>query len=229
MHNLADVNPDPFSPSPSSGLFSHAHASPAVETSNALYCTSCDYVISFAGESDEIVLELTCTQCGSGNMEVLTEPSDDAYYGGDTSDASPALRHSPSQDRLSTSSKRPYHHAKSQSQSLSQTVRKDSGGARKSLESSNSVGEKVMKNFRELLWYWQEYYLRRGRDRLSIEFSSHIPFKHWNSLVELLCKDDGAPTSLLSCPIKLPTSPYKRPFIRTNITRSAENCIINMN
>jgi hypothetical protein len=46
---------------------------------------------------------------------------------------------------------------------------------------------------------------------------------------ELLCKDDGAPTSLLSCPIKLPTSPYKRPFIRTNITRSAENCIINMN
>jgi hypothetical protein len=62
-------------------------------------------------------------------------------------------------------------------------VRKDSGGARKSLESSNSVGEKVMKNFRELLWYWQEYYLRRGRDRLSIEFSSHIPFKHWNSLV----------------------------------------------
>lgn len=183
MHNLADVNPDPFSPSPSSGLFSHAHASPAVETSNALYCTSCDYVISFAGESDEIVLELTCTQCGSGNMEVLTEPSDDAYYGGDTSDASPALRHSPSQDRLSTSSKRPYHHAKSQSQSLSQTVRKDSGGARKSLESSNSVGEKVMKNFRELLWYWQEYYLRRGRDRLSIEFSSHIPFKHWNSLV----------------------------------------------
>jgi hypothetical protein len=40
-----------------------------------------------------------------------------------------------------------------------------------------------MVNFRELLWYWREYYLRRGRDRLSIEFSSHIPFHHWSELV----------------------------------------------
>ena len=42
---------------------------------------------------------------------------------------------------------------------------------------------RVMVNFRELLWYWREYYLRRGRDRLSIEFSSHIPFSQWNALV----------------------------------------------
>jgi hypothetical protein len=41
----------------------------------------------------------------------------------------------------------------------------------------------VMRNFRELLWYWKEYYLRRGRDRLSIEFSSHIPFHFWFELV----------------------------------------------
>jgi hypothetical protein len=44
-------------------------------------------------------------------------------------------------------------------------------------------GEVVCHNFRELLWYWQEYYLRRGRDRLSVEFSSHIPFRYWNSIV----------------------------------------------
>jgi len=37
----------------------------------------------------------------------------------------------------------------------------------------------VFINFRELLWYWREYYLRRGRDRLSLEFSSQIPFKYW--------------------------------------------------
>ena len=43
--------------------------------------------------------------------------------------------------------------------------------------------DRVMVNFRELLWYWREYYLRRGRDRLSIEFSSHIPFIKWNALV----------------------------------------------
>ena len=41
----------------------------------------------------------------------------------------------------------------------------------------------VMNNFRELLWYWREYYLRRGRDRLSIEFSTHIPFENWIDLV----------------------------------------------
>lgn len=43
--------------------------------------------------------------------------------------------------------------------------------------------DRVMMNFRELLWYWREYYLRRGRDRLSIEFSSHIPFFQWSLLV----------------------------------------------
>ena len=41
----------------------------------------------------------------------------------------------------------------------------------------------VMANFRRLLWYWQEYYLRRGRDRLSVEFSCHIPFRVWSNLV----------------------------------------------
>lgn len=41
----------------------------------------------------------------------------------------------------------------------------------------------VVVNFRELLWYWTEYYLRRGRDRLSLEFSSHVPFRHWKMVV----------------------------------------------
>jgi len=74
--------------------------------------------------------------------------------------------------------------------------------------SSNGDAEKVMTNFRELLFFWQEYYLRRGRDRLSIEFSSHIPFQHWGSLVDMLCADNGTATSLLSHPIRLPRSPY---------------------
>jgi hypothetical protein len=67
-----------------------------------------------------------------------------------------------------------------------------------------------MVNFRELLWYWKEYYLRRGRDRLSIEFSSHIPFFHWHNLVDILCRDDGSPESLLSAPVPTPISPYTR-------------------
>ena len=69
----------------------------------------------------------------------------------------------------------------------------------------------LMRNFRELLWYWSEYYLRRGRDRLSIEFSCHIPFAYWLGLVELLCRDDGSPAALLKRPMQLPRSPYHGP------------------
>lgn len=43
--------------------------------------------------------------------------------------------------------------------------------------------DRVMYNFRELLAFWTEYYQRRGRDRLSIEFSSHLPFSRWAEVV----------------------------------------------
>jgi hypothetical protein len=49
--------------------------------------------------------------------------------------------------------------------------------------SNTSGADLVFRNFRLLLWYWQEYYLRRGRDRLSIEFSTRIPFRFWLQLV----------------------------------------------
>jgi hypothetical protein len=55
--------------------------------------------------------------------------------------------------------------------------------ATSTLSDKDSKANRVLANFRELLWYWQEYYLRRGRDRLSIEFSSHIPFQIWSDLV----------------------------------------------
>jgi hypothetical protein len=99
----------------------------------------------------------------------------------------------------------------------------------------SSPSELLMVNFRELLWYWKEYYLRRGRDRLSIEFSSHAPFHKWIELVgtssnnchcrtnicscvcrrfvhsEKLCADDGSPLSLLTRPIRFPRTPYGHP------------------
>ena len=62
--------------------------------------------------------------------------------------------------------------------------------------------------YRKLLWFWQEYYMRRGRDRLSLEFSSHILFPTWQAVVALLCRDDGSSCALLSTPIDLPESPY---------------------
>jgi hypothetical protein len=50
-------------------------------------------------------------------------------------------------------------------------------------EEEEEKDSSVLINFRELLWYWSEYYLRRGRDRLSLEFSTHVPFRHWQAVV----------------------------------------------
>lgn len=51
------------------------------------------------------------------------------------------------------------------------------------MQTKSMVACPVMINFRQLLWYWTEYYFRRGRDRLSLEFSSHIPFSCWQDIV----------------------------------------------
>lgn len=69
----------------------------------------------------------------------------------------------------------------------------------------------ILINFRELLWYWSEYYSRRGRDRLSLEFSStRISAATWEKLVNMLCADDASPCALLTAPIVMPTSPYQQ-------------------
>ena len=54
--------------------------------------------------------------------------------------------------------------------------------------------------------------MRRGRDRLSLEFSScRITIREWETLVDALCADDGSPCALLNCSIPLPDSPYLAP------------------
>ena len=49
-----------------------------------------------------------------------------------------------------------------------------------------------------------------GRDRLSLEFSSHIRFQEWHHVVSLLAADDGSDTALVRSPVRLPRSPYQR-------------------
>lgn len=72
-------------------------------------------------------------------------------------------------------------------------------------------GETILTKFRELLWFWSEYYSHRGRDRLSLEFSSHLRFREWKHVVDLLCADNmTSSTCLTSAPIRLPKSPYRR-------------------
>ena len=99
----------------------------------------------------------------------------------------------------------------------------DGNGSDESENNARYRSKKVMRNFRELLWYWQEYYLRRGRDRLSIEFSSHVQFRHWIKIVQILCSDDGSSTSLVSEPISTFRSPYSRPSKSCSATDGISN------
>jgi hypothetical protein len=80
------------------------------------------------------------------------------------------------------------------------------------IESEKSGKGGIMRNFRRLLFFWREYYSHRGRDRLSLEFSSHLRFAEWNNIVTRLCADDGSEESLMEKPLQdLPRSPYSRP------------------
>lgn len=80
------------------------------------------------------------------------------------------------------------------------------------IHGGHRVGDRIdtIRNFREVLWFWLEYYTHRGRDRLSLEFSSHIRFQEWRHVVSLLTRDDGSPTSLVRDPVRVPRSPYQR-------------------
>ena len=59
-----------------------------------------------------------------------------------------------------------------------------------SYNSDSPAAYKLFRNLRELLWYWMEYYGKRGRDRLSLEFGTRIPCAEWMEVVHLLCADN---------------------------------------
>lgn len=71
----------------------------------------------------------------------------------------------------------------------------------------------LLTRFRALLWFWSEYYTHRGRDRLSLEFSTHVRFREWKHVVDLLCSDGGkkgGTFGLVAGSVRLPKSPYRR-------------------
>lgn len=56
----------------------------------------------------------------------------------------------------------------------------------------------VTANFQKLLWFWHEYYLLRGKDCLSLEYTSQIPFHEWTRTYDVLVEELGEfdPSSL---------------------------------
>jgi Protein of unknown function (DUF3689) len=52
--------------------------------------------------------------------------------------------------------------------------------------STGTACHQILYNFREVLWFWVEYYTHRGRDRLSLEYSSRLRYDDWISVVTIL-------------------------------------------
>jgi len=51
-------------------------------------------------------------------------------------------------------------------------------------------GSQLLKNFRDLLVFWQEHYLHKDKDCSALERSSRIPFDYWKKTVATLVNPD---------------------------------------
>ena len=69
------------------------------------------------------------------------------------------------------------------------------------LQALRAADMKVLGTFRSLLEFWRSYYLRkRGRERVSLQYSTQLPFSNWLRIVDSLCSHPDSPYSLLHSP-----------------------------
>lgn len=148
-----------------------AVSAPAMSTSNASSTPSVTKLT--VGDTDGVVYCGTCDAI-TETVDISTGPSLVSVVGSVGLDKAVALQ-SASDDSS------PEDTDASTPQSGDLDVDSADADATQSIASKGS--EVLCRNFRELLWYWQQYYLRRGRDRLSVEFSAHLPFRYWQALV----------------------------------------------
>jgi Trpc4-associated protein len=60
---------------------------------------------------------------------------------------------------------------------------------------------RVLRTFRALLEFWRSYYLwKRGRECVSLQYSTQLPFSDWLRIVDCLCSHPDSPYSLLHTP-----------------------------
>jgi hypothetical protein len=66
------------------------------------------------------------------------------------------------------------------------------------LQALRAADHRVLCTFRSLLDFWRSYYLRkRGRECISLQYSTQLDFSDWLHVVDLLCSQPDSPTSLL--------------------------------
>ncbi|KAH9549448.1 hypothetical protein CY35_10G020700 [Sphagnum magellanicum] len=69
------------------------------------------------------------------------------------------------------------------------------------LQALRASDHHVLCTFRALLDFWRSYYLRkRGRECISLQYSTRLAFSDWLHVVDLLCSHPDSPTSLLYSP-----------------------------
>jgi hypothetical protein len=66
------------------------------------------------------------------------------------------------------------------------------------LQALRAADMRVLQTFRSLLEFWRNYYLRkRGREGVSLQYSTQLLFSDWLHIVDLLCSHPDSPSSLL--------------------------------
>ncbi|XP_024378941.1 uncharacterized protein [Physcomitrium patens] len=69
------------------------------------------------------------------------------------------------------------------------------------LQALRAADMRVLRTFRALLEFWRSYYLwKRGRECVSLQYSTHLPFADWLRIVDCLCSHPDSPYSLLHTP-----------------------------
>ena len=72
-----------------------------------------------------------------------------------------------------------------------------SGGSASASNNGKKATSGLLKNFRDLLLFWQEHYLHKDKDCSALERSSKIPFDYWKlTVATLVCHDRSLDTSL---------------------------------
>jgi Trpc4-associated protein len=83
-----------------------------------------------------------------------------------------------------------YAHRKGQLRPFVASIREEEKAYEQNLGQA-ALPSSISSNFQKLLWFWHEYYLLRGKDCMSLEFTSQIPFSEWMATYDVLVEELG--------------------------------------
>lgn len=82
-----------------------------------------------------------------------------------------------------SSSSIPINNSSSNSSNISNSINQEANA-------TTSAQVELLKNFKDLLIFWQSHYLQKDKDCVGLEQNSRIEFSYWKSTVEMLLDYD---------------------------------------